>query len=111
MSDIIVKAVIKNPDGSLFYRQEEEWPDLSPEQEAVIYEMLGKQKNFLDDLKENQKKTPDAVLSATLSATGQPDLYYDAFTYDSFQKAYHNWNKVGDEVLRMGERRIKGKPT
>jgi hypothetical protein len=109
MADIITKAVVNNPDGSLFFRQESEWTNLSPEQEAVLLDLGAKHIKYLDDLKANQKKTPDAIFSAVLSATGQPDVTYEAFTYDSFQKAYHSWNKVGDELLRMGEKRVKGK--
>jgi hypothetical protein len=110
MSNMVTTAVVKNPDGSLFYRQEHEWTNLTPEMQQWFLEGLAKQQKFMDDLKASQKKTPDAIFSAVLSATGQPDLSYEAFTFDSFQKVSHEWNKLGDELLRVIEKGLKGKP-
>lgn len=105
---MLTKAVVLNPDGSVFYRQEHEWPVLSPPMEQVLQDGLAKQKKFLDDLKANQRKDPDAIYSATMSATGQPDVSYDAFTYDMFQKAAHAWNQMLEAVFREGEKHLRG---
>src|SRR5262245_11786603 len=107
--DIDCAAVVNNPDGSLFYKETHTWTNCDEEMEAAIYDMLDKQKQFLDKEKENQRKEPKAIFSAVLSATGLEDLYYDAFTYDMVQKATHNWNQLGEKILRMGEKRVKGK--
>jgi len=104
------KAVVTDQNGALFYRQEHEWADLSPEMQKALEVGLEKQAKFLDDLKAQQHKTPDAVYSAVLTATGQPDLTYEEFTYDSFQKAYHAWHQMLETFLRLGEKHIKQKP-
>jgi|SRR5262245_2632192 len=107
--DITCSATVNNPDGSLFYREEHEWTNCTPEMEEALFNMLNSQLDFLNKEKENQKKEPKAIFSAVLKATGMEDVHYEAFTYDMFQKATHNWNKLYEEILRMGEKRIKGK--
>jgi hypothetical protein len=108
--DITCSATVNNPDGSLFYYEEHVWTNCDEQAEKAIIDMLNKQLAFLEKEKENEKKKPDAIFSAVLKATGQPDAVFDAFTYNFVQKASHNWNQLGEELLRMGEKRIKGKP-
>jgi chloramphenicol O-acetyltransferase len=105
--DIECSATVNNPDGSLFYREEHEWTNCDEQMEQAITDMLEKQLAFIEKEKANEKGKPDAMFSATLTATGMPDAHFDSFSYNLVQKSAHNWNQLGETLLRMGEKRIK----
>lgn len=109
MAAMATKAVVKDDAGSVIYEQAHNWAALEPAGEKALQDGLAKQQKFLDDLKAKQNKTPDAIYSAVMSATGMPDLSYDAFTYDMFQKALHSWNQAVEEAFRAGEKPFTGK--
>lgn len=109
MAAMATKAVVKDDAGNVFYEQAHNWAVLEDKGVAALGDMLAKQQKFLDDMKAKQQKTPDAIYSATMSATGCPDLTYDAFTYDMFQKALHAWNQGVEEIFRLGEKPFTGK--
>jgi hypothetical protein len=109
MKDIECSATVNNPDGSLFYKESHTWTNCDEQMEKAIMDMLNKQLAFLQKEAENEKKKPEAIFSGILTATGMEDVHIDSFTYNLVQKATHNWNQLGEELLRMGEKRIKGK--
>jgi hypothetical protein len=109
MAAMATKAVVKDDTGTVFYEQAHNWAVLEAPGQAALADMLDKQTKFLADLKAKQNKTPDAIYSAVMSATGMPDLTYDAFTYDMFQKSLHSWNQGIEEVFRLGEKPFTGK--
>jgi hypothetical protein len=109
MAAMATKAVVKDDAGTVFYEQAHNWATLEAAGQQKLEAELLNQKKFLDDMKAKQNKTPDAIYTAVMSATGMPDLSYDAFTYDMFQKALHSWNQMVEEVFRLVEKPFTGK--
>jgi hypothetical protein len=105
--DIDCAVTVNNPDGSVFYKESHTWTNCDEQMEKAISDMLTKQLAFIEKEMDNERKKPDAIFSAVLTATGFDDVHVEKFSYNMVQKTTHNWNLLGDELLRMGEKRIK----
>ena len=102
-----IRCLVTKPDGSMFYREEHAWSDVSPQ-------MLAWLKGELDDFyakckKEENKKDDDANLSAEftgrLDSEALPVQRVSGISYKSLAKLEREWHKVGDKLIRIGEKK------
>jgi hypothetical protein len=107
MSDFSATAVVTREDGSSFYRQEHAWYALTDEQAAALGAAIGEHANYLKQLEKDQKKMPEEVFTAVLTATGQETLTFTGIHFDSFEKAARAWNKLGDDLIKAMKKAVK----
>ncbi len=111
MADLAIKAVVTNPDGSLFYREEHEWTNLDPQMMTWFADKMVKLET---QAKESAGKKEDganlsAILSSTVDGRAQQSVILAGVSYHAltkFQRAAHN---VADELLKLGEEKAKHK--
>ncbi len=109
MSDFVATAVVTREDGSNFYRQEHGWYGLTDEQATALGAAIEKHANYLKQLEKDQKKVPEEVFTAVLTATGQETLTFTGIHFDSFDKARQAWNKMGDDLVKAMKQTVKTK--
>lgn len=107
MADFITSALVTRPDGTKAYTQDHGFYGITDEQAAVLADALDKHAAYLKQLERDQKKEPGEIFTAVLTATGQEPLTFTGITYDSFQKAYRAWGKMGDDLVKALEQSLK----
>lgn len=111
MRSLAIKAVVRNPDGSLFYREEHEWSNIDDQMmewfTSKLQHLEGKARDWAG--KGEDDANLSAVLSAMVGGVPAPDVVLTGISYAAlvrFERLFHN---IGDELIRIGEDRAKGK--
>lgn len=113
MHTLAIKAVVWNPDGSLFYRQEHEWTNIDDKMLTWFGDKLAHLAKFAKD--HHGKKEDDANLTAVLSgaidgkAEAIPATTFTGVSYHALSKFEREFHNIGDELIKVGEEKVKTK--
>lgn len=110
MHALSIKAVVNNPDGSLFYREEHEWTNLDDKMLTWFQGKLGHLQSRAQQLA--GKGEDGANLSAVLTHVidGTPtDVPVSGISYHALMKFEREFHKIGAELLDIGDDNSKGK--
>jgi len=107
MANFAIKAVVSNPDGSLFYSESHEWANLPTDVQKWMDDHLDA--IDADVKKAGTNKEDGANLTVTLSRTGKPDLVQAGISYHELTRFERRFQKLGDELVKKGEDKAKHK--
>lgn len=111
MAKLDIKAEVKNSDGSHFYSESHSWSNL----DDGTLDWFKKKMDHMAAFGKSVvgKKEDDANLSATLSASidgvAQPEHSYTGISRVALSKFEREFQKIGDELISMGEKRASDK--
>ncbi len=109
--NLALKAVVTNSDGTLFYREEHEWTNLSADTLNFFKSKLAHLESFAKD---NHGKHEDganltANLTATLDGNQIAAHSFTGVSYKALSKFEREAHKIGDELIKLGEEKAKHK--
>lgn len=104
MHDVALKAVVSNPDGSLFYREEHEWTGVDDNMLLWFNTKLQHMEKVANQLhgKNEDSANLSAVLTQIVDGVAQ-SLTFTGVSYHALMKFEHEAHKVNAELLSLGD--------
>lgn len=110
MHTLVIKAVVANPDGSLFYREEHEWSNVDDDMlnwfNSKLQHLTGRAQSLAGKGEDSANLSTVLTMIVDGVTTEVPiaGISYHALT--KFEREFH---KIGGELLDIGDNRAKSK--
>lgn len=111
MNNLEIKAVVHKSDGSLFYREEHEWDNMS---DADLAHFVNELKKLEDHAKSLAGKKEDSgnltvTLSGNIDNKKMPEIVIADVSYHALSKFERDFLKVSEAIIKMGEDKLSSK--
>lgn len=106
MANLKLTVVVNKADGSLFYTESHEWPDV----DATMQKWFdGKLDGYKSEVQKAANNRQSDGLSATFSRTGHDDFTVTGISYKELVRLERKWVQISDDLVKVGEERAKHK--
>lgn len=111
MNNLEISAVVRKSDGSMFYREEHEWDNMEHSELAWFIEKLKHLENHAKSLAGKNEDAANLSVALNISVDNKslPTVHITGVSYHALSKFERDFLVIADEVIKLGEEKLKHK--